>query len=115
MMQYCFYLLPDKTNTFMQDNIPCLDLKGQHAKVREEIFAAFQEVYAKTAFSGGPFVEEFEQAFSRYIGVPYAVGVNNGTTALHLSMLVLGIGQGDEVILPANTFIATAWGPSHVA
>lgn len=99
----------------MQDNIPCLDLKGQHAKVRDEIFAAFQDVYAKTAFSGGPFVEEFEQAFSRYIGVPHAVGVNNGTTALHLSMLVLGIGPGDEVILPANTFIATAWGPSHVA
>jgi dTDP-4-amino-4,6-dideoxygalactose transaminase len=97
----------------MQETIPCLDLKGQHAEVREEIFKAFEEVYAKTAFSGGPFVEKFEHSFAEYIGTPYAIGVNNGTTALHLAMMALNIGVGDEVIIPADTFIATAWGPSH--
>jgi dTDP-4-amino-4,6-dideoxygalactose transaminase len=93
--------------------IPCLDLKGQHDQIKEEVFAAFEKVYEKTAFSGGPFVEEFENQFAGYIGSKYAIGVNNGTTALHLAMLALGIGPGDEVIIPADTFIATAWGPSH--
>jgi dTDP-4-amino-4,6-dideoxygalactose transaminase len=93
--------------------IPCLDLKGQHEQIKDEIFAAFQKVYEVTAFSGGPFVEEFEKKFASYSETQYAVGVNNGTTALHLAMLALGIGAGDEVIVPADTFIATAWGVSH--
>jgi dTDP-4-amino-4,6-dideoxygalactose transaminase len=95
------------------EKIPCLDLKGQHVLVKDEIFAAFERVYEQTAFSGGPFVAEFEQAFSHYISSKFAVGVSNGTVALHLAMLALGIGPGDEVIIPANTFIATAWGVSH--
>jgi dTDP-4-amino-4,6-dideoxygalactose transaminase len=93
--------------------IPCLDLKGQHEQIKKEIFEAFEKVYEKTAFSGGPFVEDFEKAFSQYTGANYTVGVSNGTIALHLAMLALGIGPGDEVIIPANTFIATAWGVSH--
>ena len=93
--------------------IPCLDLKGQHAQVKDEIFEAWERVYAKTAFSGGPFVQEFEEHFASFIGVDHAVAVANGTTALHLAMLALDIGDGDEVIMPANTFIATPWGPSH--
>jgi dTDP-4-amino-4,6-dideoxygalactose transaminase len=97
----------------MTKNLNCLDLQAQHQQVKAEIFEAFEKVYAKTAFSGGPFVEEFENAFAQYIGSSYCVGVSNGTTALHLAMLALGIGQGDEVIIPANTFIATAWGVSH--
>ncbi|WEK19669.1 MAG: DegT/DnrJ/EryC1/StrS family aminotransferase [Candidatus Pedobacter colombiensis] len=94
--------------------IPCLDLQGQHQKIKSEIFEAFEKVYAKTAFSGGPFVQEFEDLFATYIGAEYAIGVSNGTTALQLAMLTLNIGPGDEVIMPANTFIATAWGASHV-
>ena len=97
----------------MGNKIPCLDLRGQHQQVKKEIFEAFEKVYEKTAFSGGPFVEEFEKSFSSFCDVKYTVGVSNGTTALHLAMLALGIGQGDEVIIPANTFIATAWGVSH--
>ena len=93
--------------------IPCLDLKGQHEQIKKEIFEAFEKVYEKTAFSGGPFVENFEKAFFQYAGANYTVGVSNGTIALHLAMLALGIGPGDEVIIPANTFIATAWGVSH--
>jgi dTDP-4-amino-4,6-dideoxygalactose transaminase len=95
------------------DTINCLDLSGQHKQVKQEIFEAFEKVYAKTAFSGGPFVEEFETAFAAYTGAKFAIGVSNGTIALHLAMLALGIGVGDEVIIPANTFIATAWGVSH--
>ena len=97
----------------MENTIPCLDLKGQHAQVKEEIFKSFEKVYEQTAFSGGPFVAEFEKSFATYIGANYAIGVSNGTVALHLAMIALGIGDGDEVIIPANTFIATAWGVSH--
>ncbi|MDZ4715804.1 MAG: DegT/DnrJ/EryC1/StrS family aminotransferase [Cytophagales bacterium] len=93
--------------------INCLDLSLQHILLKKEIFDAFEKVYDKTAFSGGSFVEEFEEIFSAYVGCKHTVGVNNGTSALHLSMLALNIGPGDEVIVPANTFIATAWGVSH--
>ena len=95
------------------EKINCLDLKGQHEQIKKEIFDAFERVYEKTAVSGGPFVEEFEKHFCNYIGANYAVGVSNGTIALHMAMLALNIGVGDEVIVPANTFIATAWGVSH--
>ncbi len=77
------------------------------------MFEAFEKVYENTAFSGGPFVEEFEKNFAHFCKTKYAIGVNNGTSALHLAMLALGIGKGDEVIVPANTFIATAWGVSY--
>ncbi len=97
----------------MDKRIACLDLKAQHQQIKKEVFEAFEKVYEQTAFSGGPFVEEFEKAFAAFCKTKYAVGVNNGTTALHLAMLALGIGAGDEVIIPANTFIATAWGVSY--
>jgi dTDP-4-amino-4,6-dideoxygalactose transaminase len=99
--------------TITDKKISCLDLRGQHQQIKFEIFEAFEKVYEKTAFSGGPFVEEFEKNFAAFCDTKYAVGVSNGTTALHLAMLALGIGAGDEVILPANTFIATAWGVTH--
>ncbi len=95
------------------DKISCLDLKQQHEQIRKEVFEAFEKVYEKTAFSGGPFVQEFEKKFSKYVGAKHAVGLCNGTVSLHLAMRVLDIGPGDEVIIPANTFIATAWGVSH--
>ena len=94
--------------------IPCLDLKGQHQQIKEEVFAQFEKVYENTAFSGGPFVAAFEEDFAKFCGTKYAVAVNSGTSALHLAMLTLGIGPGDEVIIPANTFIATPWAPSYV-
>lgn len=97
----------------MRKKINCLDLKGQHQQIKKEVFEAFEKVYENTAFSGGPFVEDFEKAFAAFTQTEYAIGVNNGTSALHLAMLALGIGAGDEVIIPANTFIATAWGVSY--
>jgi dTDP-4-amino-4,6-dideoxygalactose transaminase len=98
----------------MRDTIPCLDLKEQHQSLKKEIFAAFEKVYDHTAFSGGPFVEEFEKSFAAFCETKYAVGLSNGTTALHLAMIALDIKEGDEVIVPANTFIATVWGISYV-
>ena len=97
----------------IRHKIPCLDLKGQHRQIKAEVFEAFEKVYDNAAFSGGPFVEEFEKSFASFCRTRYAVGVNNGTSALYLAMLALGIGPGDEVIVPANTFIATAWGVTY--
>jgi len=94
--------------------INCLDLKGQQQQVKAEIFELYDKVYDDCAFAGGKYVEEFEKQFASYCGVKYSVGLSNGTVALHLAMIALGVEAGDEVIIPANTFIATAWGPSHV-
>ncbi len=94
--------------------IPFLDLHRQYLTIKDKIGPAINAVIEKTAFSGGPFVEEFETHFAQYCNTKYALGLNSGTSALHLAMEVLGIGEGDEVILPANTFVATAWGVSYV-
>lgn len=98
----------------MSERINCLDLSKQHQHVKKEIFEIFEKVYDQTAFSGGKFVEEFEKDFALFCNTKFSLGVNNGTTALHLALLALGIGSGDEVILPANTFIATAWAITYV-
>ena len=89
-------------------NIPFLDLKAQYNSIRDEIQKAINKVMEQTAFAGGPFVAEFEQAFARFCGSKHAIGVGNGTDALWLSLMSLGIGPGDEVITVPNTFIATA-------
>jgi dTDP-4-amino-4,6-dideoxygalactose transaminase len=98
----------------MPQNIPCLDLKRQYEAIKDKIAPVLLDVCAQTAFSGGPFVEAFEKDFAEYSGACFGIAVNSGTSALHLAMIALGIGPGDEVIIPANTFIATAWAPSYV-
>jgi dTDP-4-amino-4,6-dideoxygalactose transaminase len=94
--------------------IPCLDLSRQYQQLKAEVMQAVETVFDTTSFSGGPFVDAFEREFADYIGTPYALGVNNGTSALHLALRALDIGPGDEVIVPANTFIATAWAVTYV-
>jgi dTDP-4-amino-4,6-dideoxygalactose transaminase len=89
-------------------NIPFLDLKAQYAAIKNEIQAALTEVIENTAFAGGPYVAGFEKEFAKFCGCKHAIGVGNGTDALWLSLLALGIGPGDEVITVPNTFIATA-------
>ena len=101
------------TNT-SQQKISFLDLKKQYLQIKDEVMKATEEVFSNTAFSGGPYVEKFEKNFATYCETKYALGVDNGTSALHLAVRALGIGEGDEVIVPANTFIATAWAPSYV-
>jgi len=76
--------------------------------MRGELETAIREVMDSNAFAGGPFVAKFEQDFATYCGVADAIGVGNGTDALWLSMLALGIGAGDEVITVPMTFMATA-------
>ncbi len=88
-------------------NVPFLDLKAQYAQINGEIRVAIQEVLDSCAFAGGPFVEKFEKEWAAYCGTKHAIGVGNGTDALWLALLALGIGRGDEVITVPNTFLAT--------
>ncbi len=88
--------------------IPAFDLKRQYKEIKEEIDGAIARVLEKGNFILGEEVERFEEEFARYIGAKYGVGVGSGTEALHLSMLALGIGQGDEVITVPNTAVPTA-------
>lgn len=89
-------------------SIPFVDLKAQYESLHEEINDAIAAVIDETAFIGGPFVKEFEDAFARYCGVDQCVGVANGTDALFIALKALGIGAGDEVITAANSFVATS-------
>ncbi|GAA1789075.1 DegT/DnrJ/EryC1/StrS family aminotransferase [Planosporangium flavigriseum] len=88
--------------------IPLVDLKAAHAEVAEEVETGFKRVIADTAFVGGAEVAAFEEEYAAFTGVPHCVGVANGTDALELALRAAGVGPGSEVILPANTFIATA-------
>ncbi len=88
--------------------VPFLDLKAQHDPLRDEILAAIGEVVDVNAFAGGPFVKKFEDEFAAFCHTRHAVGLGNGTDALWLALLGLGVGAGDEVITVPNTFIATA-------
>jgi dTDP-4-amino-4,6-dideoxygalactose transaminase len=88
--------------------VPLVDLEAQHAAVAGEVAAGWQEVLARTAFVGGPQVAAFEREYADFSGVRHCIGVANGTDAIEIALRGLGIGAGDECILPANTFIATA-------
>jgi dTDP-4-amino-4,6-dideoxygalactose transaminase len=88
--------------------IPFVDLKAQYDSIKKEIDEAIAAVISQTAFIGGPYLKEFEEAFARYAGVDHCVGVANGTDALFVALKTLGVGPGDEVITAANTFVATS-------
>lgn len=87
--------------------VPFLDLKAQYNPLSDEIEKAVKQVMERTAFSGGPFVSQFEEQFADFCGARHAVGVGSGTDALLLALLAVGVGPGDEVITVPNTFIAT--------
>src|SRR5437763_7022719 len=88
--------------------VPFVDLKAQYQLIKTEIDEAIARVIDNTSFILGPEVAGFEQAFSDYVGARFCVGLNSGTAALHLALLAGGIGPGDEVIVPTNSFFATA-------
>jgi dTDP-4-amino-4,6-dideoxygalactose transaminase len=92
----------------MATQVPFLDLKIQYQQIQSEVNRAIQTVIDSCAFVNGPATKQFEKHFAAYCGAKFAVGVANGTDALHLALRALGIGNGDEVITAANTFIATA-------
>jgi dTDP-4-amino-4,6-dideoxygalactose transaminase len=88
--------------------IQFLDLPAQYRSIQAEIDGAIAEVLRSAEFILGPAVERFESDFSAYCGTAHAIGVNSGTSALHLALLAFGIGRGDEVVTAAHTFVATA-------
>lgn len=90
--------------------VPFLDLKAQYKSIKIEIDSAIQKVLDGTSFILGPAVTEFEKEFAKMHNVKYCLGTSSGTDGNHLALWSLGIESGDEVIIPANTFIATAWG-----
>ena len=85
-----------------------VDLQGQYLRLKEEIDSAIADVLHSTRFIRGPVVQQLEEELAQYLDAPYALGVANGTDALQIAYMALGIGPGDEVITPAFTFIATA-------
>ena len=88
-------------------NIPFLDLGAAYRELQSAIDAALARTLASGCYIGGPEVEAFESEFSSYCGTTHAVGVANGLDALHLALRAMGVGPGDEVIVPSNTYIAT--------
>lgn len=88
--------------------IPLVDLAAQQDAVKDEVAVGWADVLARTAFIGGTNVAAFEGQFAEYTGTGHCVGVGNGTDAIEIALRALGVRTGDECILPANTFIATA-------
>lgn len=88
--------------------VPFLDLTAQYAAIKQEVHQRLDAVLDSASFILGKQVEEFEEAFSRFVDSRYAIGVANGTDALTITLKALGIGPGDEVITAANSFVATA-------
>ena len=85
-----------------------VDLNAQYSEIKLQIDSAIARVLDSAVFIGGPEKKEFENNFSKYLGAKHCVGVGNGTDALYISLKSLGIGKEDAVIVPANSFIATA-------
>lgn len=92
--------------------VPFVDLRSQYLSIKQEIDEAIARVLDSTSFILGREVEAFEAAFADYTGARFCVGLNSGTAAVQLAVTACGIGAGDEVIVPANTFFATAEGVS---
>ena len=96
------------------NHVPFLDLAAQSAEIADEVLPVWRRQLATGGFIGGPEVAAFEAEYADYLGVPHVVGVSNGTDALELAFRASGVGPGDEVIMPANTFIATAEAVSRI-
>lgn len=89
-------------------NVPFADLHAQYLSIKDEIDAAIADVIARSAFIRGPQVEIFETVFARKIGTTHCVSCGNGTDALYIAMVALGLQPGDEVIVPAMSWISTS-------
>lgn len=90
--------------------IPFIDFRKLHEPIKEETYTAIQNVINNNAFILGKAVTDFESDFAKAHGVKHCIGVSSGTDANHLALWASDIKEGDEIIIPANTFIATAWG-----
>jgi len=94
--------------------VPFLDLKPQHQAIRADVLAALAATYDQTRFCLGKDVDDFEKTFSATLGYPRALGMNSGTSPLHVASVCGGFGPGDEVITTAFTFASSCWGISYV-
>lgn len=94
--------------------IPLVDLKANYKSIKDEVDKELAKTIETCYFVNGPEVAKFEKEFSEYTGTDYCIGCNSGTDALILALKSLGIGEGDEVITQANTFVATILAVSHV-
>lgn len=92
----------------LNKKIPMVDLKGQYQKIKSEVDAGIQSVIESTAFINGPAVKEFQSDFEKYLGVKHVIPCANGTDALQIAMMALGLKPGDEVITASFTYVATA-------
>ena len=102
------------TPTAVQLEVPFVDLKAQYNSIKEEVLDTIRRVLDSGHFVGGEYVEKFESEFARFTGAKYAVGVSSGTSALELALKAANVGPGDEVIVPANSFFATAEAVSNI-
>ncbi len=99
---------PHPRQEILMSTVPFLDLVAQQAEVLDDVMADLGQVMATGAFVGGPQVDAFEREYAQFVGVEYCIGVANGTDAVEMALRAVGVGPGDEVVLPANTFVATA-------
>jgi dTDP-4-amino-4,6-dideoxygalactose transaminase len=98
----------------MRVEVPLVDLKAQYNCIKGEILEAIARVLDSAHFVNGEYIEKFEEEFARFVGAKYAIGVGSGTSALELALKAANVGPGDEVIVPANSFFATAEAVSNV-
>ncbi|MFN0158296.1 MAG: DegT/DnrJ/EryC1/StrS family aminotransferase [Bacteroidota bacterium] len=89
-------------------HVPFLDLKAQYKSIQPEMDAAIAKVLSETAFIAGKYAEAFEKNFAKWVGTKHCIGVANGTDAIEMALKAMGVGAGDEVIVPAHTWISTA-------
>ncbi len=106
--------LVDCTAPPISNRVPLANLRAQYAQLRNEVSRALLQVAESGVYVLGPRVAEFEEAFAAQLGVRHCIGVNSGTSALHLALIAAGVGPGDEVITTPMTFIATSWAISYV-
>ena len=88
--------------------VPFSTMEIMHKEIKKEMMEKFEKIYDKGWYIQGEECDKFEEEFAKYIGTKYCIGVGNGLDALRLALLALDIGEGDEVIVPSNTYIATA-------
>src|SRR5277367_1593762 len=98
----------------MTEKIPYLDLPAQIRSVRKELDAAITRTLDNCSFCLGPDVVQFEKDFAKFCGAQHCVAFNSGTSALHIALMLLGVGAGDEVVSTPFTFVATSWAISYV-
>jgi dTDP-4-amino-4,6-dideoxygalactose transaminase len=98
----------------MHESVPYLDLPAQIRALRPELDAAIARTLDKCSFCLGPDTAQFEKDFAKFCGAEHCIGFNSGTSALHVGLMLLNLGRGDEVISTPTTFVATSWAISYV-